>query len=83
MAWSLGFVQDTEVSGVGTATATFTNDGGMVLVSHSGRIDNRDGATIGGFIDEALAKFEKSQKINTDNDAILAKILTVLTEKTK
>lgn len=83
MPWTLSYSQDTEISGVGTATATFTDDAGKVLVSHSDRIDNRSAETINGFIDAALGKHAKAVKIETDTVKLLDKIQAVLTEKTK
>ena len=84
MAWAIDFDQDTEISGVGTATATYTDEQtGKVSVTYSQRIDNRDGNTISGFIDAALARFEKRKIVDTETIALLAKIQAVLTEKTK
>jgi cob(I)alamin adenosyltransferase len=83
MAWSLSFEQDTEIEGVGTATATYTDDGGATKVTHSGRIDNRDRNTISGFIDEALAKFAKRSVADGHTTALLQKIQAVLDEKVK
>ena len=83
MAWAIDFNQDTEISGVGTATATYTDEQGKASVMYSQRIDNRDGNTINGFIDAALARFEKRQIVDTETIALLAKIQAVLTEKTK
>ena len=82
MAWKLTYNQDTEIKGVGTATAVYTDAKGDVLVTHSDRIDERDGNTIGGFIDEALAKYEKANAaVSTEIPAILAKIQAVLDDK--
>lgn len=83
MAWAIDFDQDTEISGVGTATATYTDEQGKVSVTYSQRIDNRDGNTISEFIDAALARFEKRKVVDTETTSLLAKIQAVLTEKTK
>jgi hypothetical protein len=83
MAWAIDFDQDTEIPGVGTATATYTDEQGKVSVAYSQRIDNRDGSTIDQFIGSALARWEKRKIVDTDTAALLAKIQAVLTEKTK
>lgn len=83
MPWQLTYTQDTEIPGVGTATASYADDAGNVNVTHSGRIDNRDGATISEFIDAALAKYARRQKIDADTVPLLAKIQAVLDSKVK
>ena len=83
MPWQLQFQQDTEVLGVGTATATFSTDAGRFVTSHSGRIDSRDDSTIGEFIDQALARYEKAQVQDTEVQSVLVKVQAVLNEKTK
>lgn len=83
MPWQVTFSQDTEIPGLGTATASFTDDAGRQVVSHSGRLDGRDGNTIGGFIDEALARYQKALQRDTETANVLAKIEAVLNEKTK
>ena len=82
MAWAITFNQDTEIYGVGTATANYTDVDGKTLVNYSSYVDTRDGNTISQFIDNALSKLQKQLEINTEINSLLAKIQTVLNDKT-
>lgn len=82
MAWIITFNQDTEVYGVGTATANYTDVDGKMLVNYSSYVDTKDDNTISQFIDNSLAKLQKQLDINTEINSLLAKIQAVLNAKT-
>ena len=81
MTWTIQYVQDTEVDGVGTATATY-DEAGIVLASHSGRIAESAGDTLDEFIVAAIGKLALARKNADKSAAMAAKLQTVLDAKT-
>jgi len=81
MPWIIQFSQDTEVIGVGTATAVYTDDAGKVIVSHSSRVDTNSGDGAEKLIDAAIAKLAEQQSHDSQISAVIAKLETVLNER--
>lgn len=83
MAWSIQFTQDTEMPGVGTATAVYADDVGKILVTHSSRIDSNSGDGAEKLIDAAISKLSEQQKRDEQTAGIITKLEAVLNERTK
>lgn len=81
MPWQLTYQQDTDVLGVGTVSAVFTDDSGAVVATHSGRVDTTSGDGLDTFIDLALTTLNTEQSKHAERNAVLAKISAVLNEK--
>lgn len=73
MSWQISFQQDTDTKGVGTATATYSDGVGPVVV-HQRRLDTNDGHNIDLFITEALASLQKHEEQTSELDAVISKI---------
>ncbi len=83
MSWTIDFRQDTEVKGVGTATANYEDAVSGLQFSTTARLDTNDGQSIDAFITQALAQLDAKQTDVTDKLAVISKIETVLNDKVK
>jgi len=84
MAWKIDYQQDTELKGVGTAVASYTDDvDPNIHFTFAQRLDTNDGASIESFIGTAKEIWVKKKDEATEKNAIVAKIEAVLNEALK
>lgn len=83
MTWKIDFRQDTELKGIGTATANYEDAVSGLQYSTTARLDTNNGQSIDAFITQALAGLSKKQTDATEKLAVISKIETVLNAKAK
>lgn len=81
MPWKISFEQDTEIEGIGTARADYVDDSGYVIATYQGRLDERDGTSIDGFLGDAIDTYKKAISQQVRKSEIVLKLQAILNEK--